>query len=139
MPRYPDPTAPTLVLPGEPARPFSWVDGTVRGAPIIWVADGKHGNYSTREDCDLGGLAGSDTCERNDRLYRFPVRFPQQNIWSRAVPQEPCVEASLWGSTRVAAGARECFWPQQKFYGWQVLNLVGSTAYSDILAQYAGW
>ena len=136
---YRDPTAPTLVLPGVPAQPFSWVDGTVRGAPIIWVADGKHGNYSSRADCDLGGLAGSDSCAENDRFYRFPVRFPQQNIWSRAVPQEACVGASLWGSTRVAAGATECFWPRQTFYGWQGLELTGSTAYSDILEQYAGW
>jgi len=33
----------------------------------------------------------------------------------------------------------ECFWPRRTFYGWQGLELVGSTAYSDILAQYAGW
>jgi len=33
----------------------------------------------------------------------------------------------------------ECFWPRHTFYGWQGLELVGSTAYSDILAQYAGW
>src|SRR6266480_3525513 len=76
----------------DPASTFSWVDGTVRGAPIIWVADGKHGNYSSREDCDAGGLAGSDTCDQN-----------------------------------------------HTFYGWQGLEQVGSTAYSDILAQYAGW
>ncbi len=123
----------------DPTTRFSWVDGTPRGAPIIWVAEGKHGNYSTREDCDAGGLAGSDTCDQNDRFYRFPVRFPQQNIGSRAIPQAPCVGASLWGSTRVAAGAMECFWPRHTFYGWQGLELVGSTAYSDILAQYAGW
>ena len=82
------------------------------------AGDGKHGNYSTREDCDAGGLAGSDTCDQNDRFYRFPVRFPQQNIWSRAIP---------------------CFWPRHTFYGWQGLEQVGSTACSDILAQYAGW
>ncbi|MGH7608282.1 MAG: hypothetical protein ACREME_13195, partial [Gemmatimonadales bacterium] len=136
---YPDPTAPTPVLPAGTAQPFAWVDGTIRGAPIIWVADGKHANYSSREDCDLGGLSGSDTCDRNDRFYRFPVRFAPQNIWSRATPHEPCVDASLWGSTRVAPGTTECFWPRRTFYGWQGLELIGSTAYSDILAQYAGW
>jgi hypothetical protein len=136
---YPDPTAPTPVLPAVTAHPFSWVDGTVRGAPIIWVAEGKHSNYSSADDCDSGGLAGSDSCEHNDRFYRFPVRFAQQNIWSRAVPHEPCVGASLWGSTRVAPGTTECFWPRRTFYGWQGLNRTGSTAYSDLLAQYAGW
>ena len=136
---YPDPTTTTPVIPGVMAQPFSWVDGTVRGAPVIWVADGKHGNYSSREDCDAGGLAGSDSCDQNDRFYRFPVRFAEQNIWSRATPHAPCVGASLWGSTRVAAGAIECFWPRHTFYGWQGLEQVGSTAYSDILDQYAGW
>lgn len=136
---YPDPTAITIVLPGVPARPFDWIDGTVRGAPIIWVAEGKHGNYSSREDCDLGGLAGSDTCNQNDRFYRFPVRLAQQNIWSRAFVREACVGASLWGSTRVARGTTECFWTRRTFYGWQGLELAGSTPYSDILEQYAGW
>lgn len=136
---YPDPTTTTPVAPVGTARPFSWVYGKVRGAPIIWVADGKHANYSSREDCDAGGVAGSETCDQNDRFYRFPVRFPQQNIWSRAVPHEPCVGASLWGSTRVAPGTTECFWPRRTFYGWQGRDLIGSTAYSDILAQYAGW
>ena len=135
---YPDPTT-TTVTPTGTVQPFSWIDGTVRGAPIIWVAEGKHSNYSTREDCNGGGLAGSDTCDQDDRFYRFPVRFGQQNIWSRAMPQQACVGASLWGSTRVASGTTECFWPRQTFYGWQGLYLVGSTAYSDILAQYAGW
>ncbi len=91
---YPDPTT-TTVTPTGTAQPFSWVDGKVRGAPVIWVAEGKHSNYSTREDCDAGGLAGSDTCDQNDRFYRFPVRFTQQNIWSRAIPQQACVGASL--------------------------------------------
>ena len=134
---YPDPTS-TTVTPTGTAQPFSWIDGKVRGAPIIWVAEGKHSNYSTREDCNGGGLAGSDTCERDDRFYRFPVRLARQNIWSRAIPHQACVGASLWGSTRVAPGTTECFWPRRTFYGWQGLNL-GSTAYSDILAQYAGW
>lgn len=124
---------PCLAAVSRPHRPHPGPAGRAGAAVFV----GRR--HRARCPDHLGGLAGSDTCERNDRLYRFPVRFPQQNIWSRAVPQEPCVEASLWGSTRVAAGARECFWPQQKFYGWQVLNLVGSTAYSDILAQYAGW
>ncbi len=135
---YPDPTS-TTVTPTGTAQPFSWIDGTVRGPPIIWVAEGKHSNYSTREDCDSGGAAGSDTCHQNDRFYRFPVRFTLQNIWSRAIPQQACVGASLWGSTRVASGTTECFWTRRTFYGWQGLYLVGSTAYSDILAQYAGW
>jgi len=136
---YPDPTAPTAVIPAVTAHPVSWVDGTVRGAPIIWVAEGKHSNYSSREDCNSGGLAGSDTCERNDRLYRFPVRLAPQNIWSRGIPHEPCVGASIWSSDRVAPGTTECFWPRRTFYGWQGLELRGSTAYSDILEQYAGW
>jgi hypothetical protein len=33
----------------------------------------------------------------------------------------------------------ECFWPRRTFYGWQGLERTGSTAYSDILEQYAGW
>ncbi len=102
-----------MVTHPSPSRPFR-----ARNTKAGELADGKHGNYSTREDCDAGGLAGSDTCDQNDRFYRFPVRFPQQNIWSRAIP---------------------CFWPRHTFYGWQGLEQVGSTAYSDILAQYAGW
>src|SRR5206468_2266619 len=54
---YPDPTS-TTVTPTGTAQPFSWIDGKVRGAPIIGVAEGKHSNYSTREDCNGGGLDG---------------------------------------------------------------------------------
>ncbi len=89
---YPDPTT-TTVTPTGTAQPFSWVDGKVRGAPVIWVAEGK-------------GL-------RRGRARRLGHVRPERSVLSlpgslhtaeHLVPRDPA--ASL--RRRVAVGEHPC-------------------------------
>lgn len=120
---------------GEMER-FRWVDGVVRGAPVVWVAHGKHGNYPSPGACGAGHW-GYDDCARNRASRRYPVVSPRQNAGSRAAPfpyagGRECIGADAvgWGSTLPAAGAVECFWdPAASFRGWQRGEGGGATGY----------
>jgi hypothetical protein len=113
----------------EELRRFAWAGDSHRGAPRVWVARGKHGNYPSPEACDSGHWA-YDSCDGNSVTYRFPVSSAAQNIGSRRHPLPPageeahagCIEASavVRRVSAVAAGTRECFWdPALPFRGWQ--------------------
>lgn len=55
---------------GREMERFAWVDGVPRGAPVVWVARGKHGGYPSRAACDAGHW-GYDSCDRNAAAARF--------------------------------------------------------------------
>lgn len=105
---------------------FRWADGARRGAPVVWVASGKHGGYPSRASCDSGHWF-YDSCGRNTVRVRFPVRGARQNIGSRARPFVgltgfPCVlaESFGWGSDIPDPAARECLWSEAgEFRGWR--------------------
>jgi len=115
---------------------FGWVDGAARGAPVVWVASGKHGGYPSPAACGAGHW-GYDGCGRNRVSRRYPVLSRRQNVGSRAVPfpyagGKECIgrEAVGWGSALPAPGAVECFWdPAAAFRGWQSGAGGGATAY----------
>ncbi|MDP9347746.1 MAG: hypothetical protein M3P24_01150 [Gemmatimonadota bacterium] len=117
---------------------------SVRGAPVVWVASGKHGGYPSRAACD-GGHWGYDSCDRNSARVRFPVLTPRQNIGSRARPfpyagGRDCVgpEVAGWGSALADPAARECFWEEgAAFRGWQRKG--GATGYARYLREVAGF
>ena len=116
--------------------------------PRVWVAEGKNANYRSRAACDSGHWR-FDTCDRNDRSYRFPIRSAAQNIGSAAVPfpdhhDDPaCVmagELPLLAELGLAAGlpGRECLWAEAPFRGWTGSDAPGSTAYARYLGEVAG-
>jgi hypothetical protein len=119
---------------------------SVRGAPVVWVASGKHGGYPSRAACD-GGHWGYDSCDRNAARVRFPVLTLRQNVGSRARPfpyagGRDCVgpEVAGWGSALAEATARECFWdPGAEFRGWQRGSGRGATGYARYLREVAGF
>jgi len=123
--------------PGE----FQWVNGQALGAPVVWVAEGKHANYPTASACNDGALS-MDECRYNTARHRIPVMYGQQNVGSRAQPLRDCV-TPFWNSTMTASWAVECLWARNTrstFDGWQgYTGKGGSPLYGSHLATYAGF
>ena len=107
------------------------------GRPVVWVAKGKHANYSTRAKCNNGGasipsIGGVDTCEHNNTATLFGV-YQDGNLGqvdNRAYPtcKVPSRHSRL-------TGRYECFWAHGRFYGWQGGG-EGSTGYRYHLAAF---
>jgi hypothetical protein len=130
---------------GEALGDFAWADGVARGAPVVWVARGKHAHYPTHRACDRGHW-GYDSCDDNDVAYRFPVLGAAQNVGSRAAPlptPDGCVGGSALplGAAGAAPGARECVWDRARpFRGWQGAAAgAAPSAYARYLLDVAGF
>ncbi len=130
---------------GRALDAFAWADGRARGAPVVWVARGKHANYPSRASCDRGHWL-QDTCDRNDARARFPVLSARQNVGSRLRPAPApggCVaaEALPLGARGADAGTRECIWsPTSAFRGWQAVpDGADPTGYARYLHHVAGF
>ncbi len=127
---------------GDALRQFAWT-GAERGAPRVWVARGKHGNYPTRGACDSGHWF-YDTCDGNSAAYRFPVVSANQNIGSRHRPLPArCLPATrlALGAPGAAPDASECLWDATRpFRGWQLTgNGEAPTSYARVLEYAAGF
>ena len=101
------------------------------GRPLVWVAEGKHANYSTKAKCEAGAF-GLDTCEHNNTATLFGV-YQDGNLGqvdNRAYPtcKVPSRHSRL-------TGRYECFWAHGRFYGWQGGG-EGSTGYRYHLAAF---
>ncbi|HEX2093204.1 MAG TPA: hypothetical protein VHG28_12415 [Longimicrobiaceae bacterium] len=131
---------------GRDLERFRWAGDVQHGAPVVWVAHGKHGGYPSREACGSGHWS-YDGCNGNRARRRFPVVSMRQNIGSRARPfphgkGADCVgpEEAGWGSAQVRAGTTECFWdPRARFRGWQGGEDEGATGYGRYLREVAGF
>ena len=132
---------------GRALRRFRWADGVERGAPVVWVARGKHANYPSRALCDTGWWL-RETCDRNRAARRFPVLHARQNVGSRERPfgreaGTDCIGPDFvgWGSRMPVPGTAECFWrPDRPFHGWQRSTPDNTTAsYGRYLAEHAGF
>ena len=125
---------------GSALARFAWVDGVRGGAPVVWVARGKHGGYPTREDCEAGHWA-FDSCDGNAATFCFPVRSAAQNAGSRARPAG-CVAGTALEPVRadVDPMARECPWDAARpFRGWQRSpDGPPGSSYARYLARFAG-
>lgn len=102
----------------------------------VWAAESKHAGYYSLDQCNGGGFAGSDTCERNTIMIR-EIAPPQYNIGHRNVPfiDSVTVRSSLhpdYGSGRI-----ETYWTESDFRGWYSIGAGGSSAdpYSVFLAE----
>lgn len=131
---------------GEELEGFRWVDGARRGAPVVWVARGKHGAYPSRDSCDAGHWF-YDSCDVHAAEVRFPVLSALQNLGSRTRPfphgaGEECVGPGEpgWRSDLVDPDAEECFWSEEApFRGWQAGDGDGATPYGRYLREVAGF
>jgi hypothetical protein len=133
---------------GADLRRFVWVNDQARGAPRVWVARGKHGNYPSSAECDAGHWY-YDSCDGNSTRYRFPVVSATQNIGSRRRPlPEPyaALPAGCIAGSRLPlpgrgfdAGTAECFWDSAApFRGWQRTRVgTAPTPYARVLEHAA--
>lgn len=129
---------------GAPSEGFTWVDGVVGGAPVVYIAEGTHAGYASRVACDRGHWH-LDTCDRSRFGFRFPVRSQAQNIGSRARPigGDGCLagyELPL-GFRATDPGRVECLWADEgTFRGWQ-RDESGEppTPYGRYLKEVMGW
>lgn len=115
----------------------------VGDAPVVWVAEGKNGNYPSKAACDSGHW-GYDTCDRNTMAYRFPVASARQNIGSFAYPfphrreRSDCIaDPELLD---LANGDQaECIWTAATFRGWSDAQGPAATGYRRYLREVAGF
>jgi len=117
---------------------FAYVDGVRWGAPVVWVADWKHANYTSSSACQ-SGIRNIDTCNFGWRAYRrFPIGptseiLPVPNtdwIYRRALR----ATAPLVDPNKTEMFANTFYRP---FTGWQA-NAWGEPAspYGAILARF---
>ena len=112
-------------------------------ATVIWVAEGKNANYPSRDACESGHW-GFDTCDRNDRRFRFPVQSPRQNIGSFERPfphrqgRSGCIARPELVPPAYLHGT-ECLWIDEAFGGWSDRVGKTSTGYRRYLEDVAGF
>lgn len=97
------------------AADFQFVNQTWR--PRIWVAEEKHANYKTQNQCDAGAYY-RDTCDANTIMEVVDVKQWRDlgNSGSFGVPIRDCVTSEITGGY---LGYQECFWSGSKFSGWR--------------------
>lgn len=117
---------------------FTWREGRVLGAPVVWVARDKHAHYPTRSSCESGHWR-QERCAREPAAHRFPIESFDRNIGSARHPR-PRARGCIPGSDlplrgHVSAVAVECLWDDDaEFGGWQPhADGNGATAYSIVL------
>jgi hypothetical protein len=97
------------------------------GRPVVWVAEGKHGNYRSSAVCDAGALY-TDNCDRNSIGPAVEV-LPWRNLGRLGAP----LVLGAVGSVNGQPGLED-FWYGQIFNGWQGnISGGGSTGYGTIL------
>jgi hypothetical protein len=127
-------------MDGADLRGLEWDGQQERGAPVVYVSEGRQANYASRVKCGRGHFL-LDTCGKNSTRYRFPIVRAAQNIGSRSSPlgsREGCVDArhAGWSSTMPKAGAIECLWSaRSQFHGWQDSTGPGATPYGRYLVE----
>lgn len=97
---------------------LEWLD-VQGGRFLVWVAEGKHGNYPSKSSCNGGGYLSLDTCARHDTLSANTELFAwdaNRNLGSSTRKLINCVRAV--GTEAYFRTRTECFWTDQHFMGW---------------------
>jgi hypothetical protein len=109
--------------------------GRLGTAPLIWVAQGKHANYTNQQACEDGNGGGYlvdlvfsfDTCGGNNSFFT-PTAGGNRNIGSQQRQLINCV-ASQNPFYQNPPRLPECFWSAPKFFGWQLDHTTSSDGY----------
>jgi hypothetical protein len=99
--------------------------------PLSWVAFGKHANYASQSECDLGGAFGYDHCSLANTGARVDAGN-NLNLGSRWIHSGA---QNCWSSTNPVLknnGVQECYWTYRRFSGWSGLT-PNASAYTDHL------
>ena len=127
--------------PGSQGYPTDLVYPSHPGAyPRAYVAEGKHGNYASVSECNLGGMGWSDTCNDDNTAAQVAMYGPggSLNIGSRAIhsASQDCMPSANPSYEYYGSGQLECYWTNQRFRGWIPTYLGGDDTdpYSPKLA-----
>jgi hypothetical protein len=103
--------------------------GRLGGYPRIYVAEGKHAGYATRNECNDGGYLQVDTCAQGNTATRV-VAGNQLNIGSSAshTAAQDCMPSSNPGYEYYGSGREECYWTDRPFRGWIPTTIGGGAA-----------
>lgn len=107
--------------------------------PIAWVARGKHANYRNQAECDAGNGGGDvinwafsfDDCTANNSFVTLEA-WGSRNLGSNLVRLVDCV-ASNDPYMQSPVRPPECYWSNDRFYGWQLDRSTSAEGYGTIL------
>lgn len=99
------------------------------GYPRVYLAEGKHAGYATRNECNEGGFWGVDTCVDVNTALRV-VAGAQLNLGSRAshTTDQDCTASASTSYEYYGSGRLECYWTSQSFRGWIPAYIGGGAA-----------
>jgi hypothetical protein len=103
--------------------------------PRVWVAQGKHANYTSRNSCNSGAQFNTDTCVNNNTAVRVEYSGAY-NLGSRSMPLKNCVVSRNPTWQWYGTGKTECYWNDgDVFRAWYPDNIGGGSSgyHSDIL------
>jgi hypothetical protein len=113
---------------GTKAYPFALIYPAHAGAyPRAYVAQGKHANYASRNECNSGGAFGTDICESVNTTARVAAGA-SLNLGSRSnhSASQDCMPSSNPSYEYYGSGRLECYWTQVRFRGWIPINVGGA-------------
>jgi hypothetical protein len=102
----------------------------VGGYPIVFVSEGKHANYVSDSECDMGGTANLDNCSTSLSPARVEI-YGNANLGGYAHQFINCV----YSGSPFYSSNQECLWSGSDFGGWQGIN-PKSSPYSNRLADF---
>jgi hypothetical protein len=108
---------------------FQFPSGGYRARPYVWVAQEKHANYKTRNQCDAGAQY-FDNCDGTPVDQEVEVRR-DSNLGNHTIDLVGCV-----ASRDFSYGRNECLWGPGRFYGWYAPVDNGATSYGESLRAY---
>ncbi|MEJ7758279.1 MAG: hypothetical protein WKF55_01675 [Gemmatimonadaceae bacterium] len=110
------------------------------GAPRIWAAQNKHSNYRTENDCDEGGFAHFDNCDRPSGNYYTLDFESSHNLGHEGSGSEFIGSYPLTPvSDRITSTRHytEFYWESDRpFCGWSYYNAACAGAYYESLQAY---
>jgi hypothetical protein len=76
--------------------------------PVVWVAENKHANYPTRDDCEIGAVFQDQCSDESRRLLEIR---PDRNLGQSWAPLRDRVDSGSYS---------EWYWTDRRFCGWKV-------------------
>jgi hypothetical protein len=108
--------------------------------PRSYVSQGKHANYAGQQECNNGGVLGTDTCVQVNKVARVYAGL-EVNLGSHAVHRtdQDCVVSRNTSYEYYGSGRQECYWTTTpSFRGWIPTTIGGAVAppYSPMLQDW---
>ncbi|MEJ7760581.1 MAG: hypothetical protein WKF55_13440 [Gemmatimonadaceae bacterium] len=115
---------------------FQFRSGEGRGRPIVWVAEDKHANYKTENQCDKGAN-WLDNCDNPASGYQTSEVRSDDNIGNLANFMLDCVPSRDPYRGDYDPNLLECFITTlHKFVGWRELDGGAAAAYITKLSNW---